>query len=81
MIKSKYTVKKNKMNDCKYIVFKKGLEYYKAMIMSDSTLYIWIDISAFKGECYNLQLLKTLACNCDKSDYECIYNNAINWLG
>lgn len=81
MNESKYTVKKNKMNDYKYIVFKKGFEHYKAMIMSDSTLYVWIDISAFKGECYNLQLLKTLACNCDKSDYECIYNNAINWLG
>ena len=81
MNKSKYTVKKNKMNVHRYIVFKKGLEYYKAMILGDSTLYIWMDISAFKGECYNLQLLKTLACNCDASDYECIYNNAINWLG
>lgn len=80
MNKSKYTVKKNKMNDYKYIVFKKGSEYYKAMIMSDNTLYIWLDISAFKGECYNLQLLKTLACKCDKSDYECIYNTTINWL-
>ena len=80
MNKSKYTVKKNKMNDCKYIIFKKDIEYYKAMIMSDGTLYIWLDISAFKGECYNLQLLKTLACNCDKSDYECIYNKAISWL-
>jgi len=81
MNKSKYTVKKNEMNDYKYIVFNKGVEYYKAMILGDSTLYIWMDISAFKGECYNLQLLKTLACNCDKSDYEGIYNNAINWLG
>lgn len=78
---SKYAVNKNKMNDCKYIVFKKGSEYYKAMVMSDSTLWIWKDTSAFKGECYNLQLLKTLACKCDKSDYEGIYNIAIDWLG
>lgn len=75
-----YKVRQNKMNDKTYIVFKSGNEFYKAMVMSDNTLWIWKDKSAFKGECINLQLLKTLPCNCSKTDYETIYNNAIKYL-
>lgn len=75
----KYTVCKNKMNDHQYIVFKyKGI-YYKALQFSDLDLWLWVDKSAFSGECYNLQLLKTF-----KNDQVCtfdeIYKTVLEWL-
>lgn len=74
-----YTVRKNKMNDCQYIVFKHKGVYYKVMQFSSLDVWLWQDISAFSGECYNLQLLKTFK-NDQVVSFDQMYKITLEWL-
>lgn len=76
----KYEVRKNTINDYKFIVFKYAGNSYKAMAMSDGGVWLWLNLSAFKGECYNLQLLKCFNCKIEKYDFDSIYNIAISYF-
>lgn len=75
-----YVIKKNKMNDHKYIVFKHYSDYYKAIIHSDGELWLSIDKSAFKGECYNVQLLKVFKVKLNSNDFNQAYELSLEWL-
>ena len=74
-----YQVQQNKINDCKYIVFKQGSKRYKVQKLNATDVYIWIDISCL--EYYqNLRLLKIVKSDCSKNDFETLYNIAANYL-
>ena len=74
-----YQVKKNKLNDCKYIVFKQGNKRYKVRKLNDTDVYIWVDKSCF-NDYQNLQLLKVIKSDYNKNDFEALYAIANNYL-
>ena len=75
-----YAIKQNKMNDHKYIVFKYCGGYYKAIILNNGELLLSIDKSAFKGECYNVQLLKVFSEKLNLNDFDKAYKLSLEWL-
>ena len=74
-----YQVRQNKMNDCKYIVFEQGNKRYKVQKLNDTDVYIWLDKSALK-DYQNLQLLKVIKSDCNKNDFDALYNITTNHL-
>lgn len=74
-----YEVRKNDINDFKYIVFKKGNKSYKVQKLDATDVYLWIDKSAFKNY-EDMQLLEVTKSNCDSEDFDALYNIAINFL-
>ena len=74
-----YQVKKNKLNDCKYIVFKQGNKRYKVQKLNDTDVYIWVDKSCL-NDYQNLQLLKVIKSDCNKNDFKALYAIANNYL-
>ena len=74
-----YRVKQNKLNDCKYIVFKQGNKRYKVQKLNDTDVYIWIDKSCL-NDYQNLQLLKVIKSDCNKNEFKALYDIANNYL-
>ena len=74
-----YQVKQNKLNDCKYIVFKQGNKRYKVQKLNDTDVYIWIDKSCL-NDYQNLQLLKVIKSDCNKNEFKALYDIANNYL-
>ena len=74
-----YEVKQNRLNDCKYIVFKQGDKRYKVQKLNDTSVYVWIDNSCLNDE-QNLQLLKIIESDCNKNEFEVLYTIANNYL-
>lgn len=74
-----YKVKQNKLNDCKYIVFKQGDKRYKVQKLNDASVYVWIDNSCLNDE-QNLQLLKVIESDCNENEFEVLYTIANNYL-
>ena len=74
-----YQVRKNNINDFKYIVFKQGNKSYKVQKLNDTDVYIWIDKSVLK-DYQNVQLLKVVKSDCNKDDFDALYNIATNHL-
>ena len=74
-----YQVRKNKLNDCKYIVLKQGNKCYKVQKLNNTDVYIWIDNSVL-NDYQNLQLLKIIKYDCNKNDFETLFNIATNYL-
>ncbi len=74
-----YKVKQNRLNDCKYIVFKQGDKRYKVQKLNDTSVYVWIDNSCLNDE-QNLQLLKVIESDCNKNEFEVLYTIANNYL-
>lgn len=74
-----YQVKQNKLNDCKYVVFKQGNKHYKVQKLNDTDVYIWVDNSCLNDE-QNLQLLRVIKSDCNKSEFEALYTIANNYL-
>ena len=74
-----YEVKQNRLNDCKYIVFKQGDKRYKVQKLNDTSVYVWIDNSCLNDE-QNLQLLKVVESDCNKNEFEVLYTIANNYL-
>ena len=68
------------MNDHKYIVFKYCGEHYKAIIHNNGELWLSVDMSAFKGECYNVQLLKVFSEKLNLNDFDQAYKLSLEWL-
>ena len=76
---STYQVKQNNLNDCKYIVFGQGDKRYKVQKLNDTNVYVWLDKSVL-NDCQNLQLLKIVKSDCEKNDFDALYNIATNYL-
>ena len=74
-----YQVKQNKLNDCKYIVFKQGNKRYKVQKLNDTDVCIWIDNSGL-NDYQNIKLIKIIKNDCNKNDFEALYNIATNYL-
>ena len=74
-----YQVKQNKLNDCKYIVFKQCNKHYKVQKLNDTDVYIWIDKSCL-NDYQNIKLLKVIKSDCGKNDFEALYTVANNFL-
>ena len=74
-----YQVKQNQLNDFKYIVFKQDNKRYKVQKLNDTDVYIWIDKSGLK-DYQNVQLVKVIKSDCNKNDFEALYNIATNYL-
>ena len=74
-----YQVRQNKLNDCKYVVFKQGNKRYKVQKLNDTDVYIWIDNSGL-NDYQNVKLLKIIKSNCNKNDVETLFNIASNYL-
>ena len=74
-----YKVQQNTLNEFKYIVFRIGNKRYKVQKLNDTDVYIWIDNSCFSNY-QNIQLLKVVKSDCDKSDFDALYSIANNYL-
>ena len=74
-----YQVKQNNLNDCKYIVLEQSGKRYKVQKLNDTNVYIWLDKSVL-NDCQNLQLLKIVQSDCEKNDFDALYNIAINYF-
>ena len=74
-----YKVQQNTLNEFKYIVFRIGNKRYKVQKLNDTDVYIWIDNSCF-SDYQTIQLLKVVKSDCDKSDFDALYNIANNYL-
>ena len=74
-----YKVQQNNLNDFKYIVFRRGSKRYKVQKLNDTDVYIWIDNSCF-SDYQNIQLLKVIKSDCDKNDFDTLYNIAETYL-
>ena len=74
-----YQVKQNKLNDCNYIVFKQDNKRYKVQKLNDTSVYIWLDKSTLK-DYQNVQLLKIIKSDCEKNDFDALYNIGTNYL-
>lgn len=74
-----YEVRKNDINDFKYIVFKRGNKRYQVQKLNATDVYLWIDKSALENY-ENMQLLEITKSNCDSEDFDALYNIAINYL-
>ena len=74
-----YQVRQNKLNDCKYITFKQGNKRYKVQKLNDTDVYVWLDKSALK-DYQNVQLLKIVKSDCEKNDFDALYNIVTNCL-
>ena len=74
-----YQVKQNKLNNCKYIVFKQCGKRYKVQKLNDTDVYMWIDNSCL-NDYQNLQLLKVIKSDCNNNDFEALYAIANTYL-
>ena len=74
-----YKVRKNMLNNCKYIVFKQGNKRYKVQKLNATDVYIWIDNSCLE-DYQNIKLLKIVKSGCSKNDFKTLYNIANNYL-
>ena len=74
-----YRVKQNKLNDFKYIVFKQDNKRYKVQKLNDTDVYLWVDNSGL-NDYQNIKLLKVIKSDCNKNDFEALYNIATNYL-
>ena len=74
-----YKVQQNTLNEFKYIVFSKGSKRYKVQKLNDTDVYVWIDNSCF-SDYQNIQLLKVIKSDCNKNDFDVLYNIANNYL-
>ena len=67
-----YEVRKNDINDFKYIVFKHDKKHYKVQKLNATDVY--------SGLRTYLKLLKVTKSDCDSEDFDALYNIAINHL-
>ena len=74
-----YQVEQNKLNDFKYIVFKQDNKCYKVQKLNDTDVYLWVDNSNL-NDYQNIKLLKVIKSDCNKNDFEALYNIATNYL-
>ena len=74
-----YQVKQNKLNNCRYITFKRGDKRYKVQKLNDTDVYVWVDKSC-SNDYQNIKLLKIIKSDCNKNDFEALYAIANNYL-
>ena len=74
---STYKVRKNSINNFKYIVFKHDEKHYKAQKLNAKEVYLWTDTT---GLGTYLKLIKVIKSDCNSDDFDALYKIVMNYL-
>lgn len=72
-----YKVRKNSINNFKYIVFKHDEKHYKAQKLNTTDVYLWFDTT---GLGTYVKLIKVIKSYCNSDDFDALYKIVMNYL-